>query len=69
MNFDILQKDIQVEFSKHLNKKERNLIKTLSVKNKNVTLLFKEFLKYLDFGTQEEGIKFLNSFMNKYIIR
>lgn len=68
MNFDILQKDIQVEFSKHLNKKERNLIKTLSVKNKNVTLLFKEFLKYLDFGTQEEGIKFLNSFMNKYII-
>lgn len=68
MSFDILQKDIQVEFSKHLNRKERNLIKFLSIKDKNVTLPFKEFLKYLDFETQEEGIKFLNLFMNKYII-
>lgn len=68
MNFDILPRDIQVEFSKHLNKKERNLIKTLSIKDKNVTLPFKKFLKSLDFETQEEGIKFLNSFMNKYII-
>ena len=68
MNFDAFQKDIQVEFSKHLNKKERILIKTLSIKDKNVTLPFKEFLKYLDLETLEEGIKFLNSFMNKYII-
>ena len=68
MNFDILPRDIQVEYSKHLNKKERNLIKTLSIKDKNVTLPFKKFLKSLDFETQEEGIKFLNSFMNKYII-
>lgn len=45
MNFDILPRDIQVEFSKHLNKKERNLIKTLSIKDKNVTLPFKKFFK------------------------
>lgn len=34
MNFDILQKDIQIEFSKYLNRKERTLIKSLTIKDK-----------------------------------
>lgn len=68
MNFETLQKDIQIEFSKHFNRKERKLIKSLNIKEKNITIPFDDFLKDIEAETFEEGIKFLNSLMNKYLI-
>ena len=68
MNFDTLQKDIQIEFSKHLNRRERNLIKSLNIKEKNITVPFDDFLKTIEAETFEEAIKFLNSFLNKYLV-
>lgn len=68
MNLNILKNNINIDFSKHLNKKEREFIKSLDTKEKNITISFEKFIKDFSFDLKEEVIKFFVSLLNKYIV-
>ena len=45
MNLNFLKNNINIDFSKHLNKKEREFIKSLDIKEKNITISLEKFIK------------------------
>lgn len=68
MNLNILKNNINIDFSKHLNKKEREFIKSLDIKEKNITISLEKFIKDYNLVSEDEVIKFFTSLLNKYII-
>ena len=63
MNLNILKNNINIDFSKHLNKKEREFIKSLDIKEKNITISLEKFIKDFSFDLKEEVIKFFVSLL------
>ena len=68
MKLNFLKTNINIDFSKYLSKKEREFIKSLDIKEKNITISLEKFIKDYNLVSEEEVIKFFTSLLNKYII-
>ena len=68
MKLNFLKTNINIDFSKYLSKKEREFIKSLDIKEKNITISLEKFIKDYNLVSEDEVIKFFTSLLNKYII-
>lgn len=67
LNFELIGKDIKIDFTKHLTKKDKELFQHIKLQKYNhISLL--NFYQIYSLETKEEVIKFLNNLMNKNII-
>lgn len=66
-NFELLGRDIKIDFTKHLTKKDKELFRHINLQKYNHIPLLKFFQIY-SLNDKEEVIKFLNNLINKNII-
>lgn len=66
LNFELLGKDIKIDFTKHLTKKDKELFRNIKLQKYNHISLIK-FLEIFNLSLKDEAIKFLNNLMGKYI--
>lgn len=66
LDFELIGKDIKLDFTKHLTKKDKELFRNIRLQKYNHISLNK-FLKIFNFTEKEEILKYLNSLMSKTI--
>ena len=66
-NFELLGRDIKIDFTKHSTKKDKELFRHINLQKYNHIPLLKFFQIY-SLNDKEEVIKFLNNLINKNII-
>ena len=67
LNFELLGKNIKIDFTKHLTKKDKELFQHIKLQKYNHISLLK-FYQIYSLEKKEDVIKFLNNLMNKNII-
>ena len=67
LNFELIGKDIKIDFTKHLTKKDKEFFRHIKMQKYNHISLLK-FYEIYSLKEKEDVIKFLNNLMNKNII-
>lgn len=68
VEFKRLEKDIQIEFSKYLNKKEKNLLNIVDIKGRSIPISLDILYNIFEVKTQGEVEKILSRLLNKNLI-
>lgn len=66
-NFELIGKDIKLDFTKHLTKKDKELFRNIKLQKYNHISLNK-FFEIFNLSEKQEVLKYLNNLMNKSII-